>query len=691
MEVQFEMGLDTPVEEPPMAIGDQLSAFLSMVNVAEDIDNDTLNEMGAKIVEDFKLDKASRAEWERMVEGAFDLAKQVTEPKYFAGEAVANIKYPALSTAAVQFASRALPNIIKGKDVVKGKVLGLAVPPNLPKDFQPQTEEDLEYANAVMTLQQTAANKWAKADRIGTFMSYQFMDEIEDWQDDVDQLLATLPIVGCGFKKTFQDGIEDKPQSQYVSAENLVVNYYTKSLKVASRVTHVIELTPNEIQERVRGGVFLDVDMDAPEPSEAKDSRDDDATHTFLEMHTWWDLDDDDYKEPYIITVHKETEQVVRVVSRWDPDGVIENENGEIVKLIPVQYFTRFLFMPAFDGNFYGMGLGSLMSPMNATINDVINQLLDAGKRANRQGGFVGKGINLGKRAALYFKSGEWKHVNNTGDDLRKGIVPLPASEPSSVLFSLLGLMIESTKEVSSVADVLTGEQQGANASPTTTLALIEQGLKVFGSIYKRIHRSLKSEFQKVRRLNRLYLSEEHYQMVMDDPDARKSDFDENDIDVVPISDETELTHTQKLIKAEALNAKKGMGLNDREIDKRYLEAMEIADPEKLLPPEDYEPPEDPEVVIKREKVEVERMQAETERMRVEIEGEYNQARIAKMEADTARSIESAKETASKAIKDEHMEKLDSLTNVVDLLADTIKKLADRNLKEKNDSQRPAG
>jgi len=685
--------LDQPEEMvDELTAMDQLSAYLAMTNVADDIDEDVLKEMGNKVVEDFKIDKSSRAEWERMIEDAFDLARQVTTTKYYAGEVVANIKYPALATAAIQFAARALPNIIKGKDVVKGKVIGLATPPELEQNFQAETEEDLAYAENILGQQQEAVNKWAKADRIGMFMSYQFMDEISDWQDDVDQLLASIPIIGCAFKKTYQDGLEGKPQSPYVSAEDLVVNYYAASLRKAPRATHVFELTPNEVEERVRDKSFLNVDLGDPEATDEKDANDDDATQTFLEQHTWWDIDGDGYKEPYVITVHKESNQVVKVIARFDADGVITDERGDILKIKPVQYFTRFLFMPAFDGNFYGMGFGSLMSPMNTTINDVINQLLDAGKRSNRQGGFLAKGINLGKNAAIYLKTGEWKHVNNTGDDLRKGIVPIPAKDPSSVLFQLLGLMIEATKEVSSVADVLTGEQQGANASPTTTLALIEQGLKVFSSIYKRMHRSFKAEFRKVRRLNRLYLSEEHYKTVLDDPEADIADFAENDIDVVPISDETELTNVQKLIKAEALNAKKGTGLNDREIDKRYLEAMDVPDIEKLLPPENAKPPEDPMLEIKRQEIEVKRMEAMNDKERVEIEKQLAAAKIEKMEADTQRSRMNTEKTAadtkktySEALTDDHMRKLDGLTKVVKMQSDAISKLTDRILEDEDD------
>jgi len=706
---QILLGEPPMVEDPPETTKaiDQLNAYLSMTNIAEDIDEDVLKEMGKKVVEDYKIDLSSREEWEEMIDIALDLAKQMGKEKLFHGERMANVKYPALATAAIQFQARALSNIIKGKDVVKGKVVGLAVPPEAPTPEMPgpmdqppemsmsgppmgqppmPSMEEMVKAEEEQAQQAKVTNKWAKADRIGTFMSYQFLDEMDGWEDDLDQLLTSIPIVGCAFKKTFPEGIDNRPQSSYVSAKDMVVNYYAESFKKASRATHVLRLGPNEIEEKKRSKAFLDQDLGVAEESDENDSRDDEARHIFLEQHTRWDVDDDGYKEPYIITVHKQTEQVVRVVARFDADGIAADEKGDIIKIEPVEYFTRYLFMSAFDGNFYGMGFGSLMGPLNLTINDTINILLDAGKRASRQSGFLGKGVNLGKKAIMYVKSGEWQPVTNTGDDLRKGIVPLPVKEPSPVLFQLLGLMLEASKEVSSVSDVLTGEQQGANASPTTTLALIEQGLKVFSSIYKRTHRSLKSEFRKVRRLNRLYLSDEHYQTVLDDPQAHVSDFYDEDIDVIPVSDETELTHTQKLIKADALNAKKGTGLNDREIDKRYLEALDTPDIEKLLPPEGAEPPEDPELEIKRQELAIKQQEVDNDKRRVDIEEQLANAKIEKSNADTDRSTASADKTRSEAITDEHMEKLDGIEKVMEMQNDAIAKLVDRLIKDNDDT-----
>ena len=66
------------------------------------------------------------------------------------------------------------------------------------------------------------------------------------------------------------------------------------------------------------------------------------------------------------------------------------------------------------------------------------------------------------------------------------------------------GVLQTSAKEISSVQDILTGDVKAQTMSPTVFTALVEQGLKVFTAIFKRIHRALKSEYRKIFRLNRL-------------------------------------------------------------------------------------------------------------------------------------------------------------------------------------------
>lgn len=184
--------------------------------------------------------------------------------------------------------------------------------------------------------------------------------------------------------------------------------------------------------------------------------------------------------------------------------------------------------------------------------------------------------------------------------------------EPSNVLFQLLGLMLDAAKQLSSQAEVLSGEQSKANVPATSTLALIEQGLKVFSAIYLRTYRSLKKEFKKIRRLNELNLTDQEYNKVIDTvqmtpdgpvPFSAKKDYSDEFYDVIPVSGSADISDTQRIIKAQALLELKGQGLNDYEINKRYLEALQIPDVNALLPDPNQPPPPDPKLELEKEKL----------------------------------------------------------------------------------------
>ncbi len=569
----------TPVDVPP-TIDEELPShtgadFLDMAlmaeNVAEELLLSELLTIGRRVVEEYDIDKDSRAAWERRMKEALSLARQLRETKTWGGDVRANIKYPLISTACIQFSSRAYGNIVKGEDYVKVKVFG-------------------EDANG---------EKKKRAERVRIHMNAQLSAATTAWEDEMDQLLISMPLLGVAFKKTYRNFIDSTTVSEYVDPERLVVHYWAKSMETASRVTHVIEMTKNQYLEHTRSGLWRDAGIEHKQPDVSEeelkkkqgDVRDTESTYIFLEQHRWLDLDRDGYKEPYIVTVHKASNEVMRIVPRFRATSVIRNPNGEVIKIIPDQYFTRYLFFPDFDANFYGLGFGILLSPVNETVNSLINQLLDSGTLQNRQSGFINRGIRLmkaGGSGSIKFKAGEWKFVKSAGDDLRKSIFPLPTKEPSATLFSLLGLMLEAAQTLASQAEVLSGEQTQPNVPATTTLALIEQGLKVFSSIYKRIHRALKSEFLKIQRLNMLFTTPEEYNRILDMYDEGKFDprvdYDMDDMDIGPVSSTADVSDTQKIIKAEALMQISGRGLDDQKILARYLDAIQIDNWEELVP-----------------------------------------------------------------------------------------------------------
>jgi len=436
--------------------------------------------------------------------------------------------------------------------------------------------------------------------------------------------------------------------SEYRSPEDICINYWAKSLKTTPRITEIYTLYPNEIEERKRNGLFLDIDLG--QSTSTKDEKkehstsDPDRPHVFLEQHTYYDLDEDGYKEPYVITVHKDTRKVVRITARFHMKSIKHDADGKILKIEPNHYYAKFTFMPSPDGAIYDFGYGSLLLPINSSINTTINQLLDSGTIRNSQTGFIGKGLQLGKGRGggiLKFKLNEWKTVAFTGDDLRKNLFPLPTKEPSAVLFNLLGFMVQAGDRLSSVSEIMSGEAGGANERPTTTLARIEQGLKVFSSIHKRLFRAFREEYKKLFRLNRIYLEPKAYYTILDEQKViARDDYDSKTCDVIPVADPNELSNTQKLLKAQMLAEMRGQGFNDQEINRRLLEAMQIPDIEALMSTQP--PPPDPKLVLEDKKIMLDQARLEFDMAKFEFERNEIEARTERTIAQAIESLANA-------------------------------------------------
>lgn len=551
-----------------------------------DIDENELQRLGMRVKLEFDIDENSRADWMTKTKDAMDLAMQIAQPKLYPWPKASNVIFPLMTTASMQFAARAYPAIVAGRDIVRGTVIG--DDSGRPKMVNGQP---VMGPNGAPVWDEAPGAKQIRATRIGDHMSFQLIDEQPEWEVETDLMLVRLPMVGCEFRKSYFDPAKGRNASMLVSALNLVVNYKAKSLETAPRITEKLELYPLEIKERERAGTFREIRYtNSPDAS-----GDEDAPQKFLEQHRWWDLDGDDFPEPYIVTVHEASAQVVRIVARFDLDGVKYNATrGRIVRIEPIHFYTKYDFIPNPDGGIYGVGFGQLLKPINESINTTLNMLIDSGHLANTGGGFIGKGLSM-NAGSMRFQAGEWKQVNATGQTVRESIVPLPIKEPSMVLFQLLGMLIDAGKEIAAIQNVLSGDADsvGANASPTTVLALIEEGMKVYTWIYKRIHRALKAELHKLYELNRKYLNEEtSYRVGSDWKTITRADY-EKGAGVEPVSDPTMVTNMQKLGRAQILlPLKDDVRMNFQEITTRLFQAASIDNIPKLYNPNPQPPPE---------------------------------------------------------------------------------------------------
>lgn len=646
-DVEFEEEQEIEEVEPartdrsPAEIRKNLIDWIENPNIARDIAQDVLDKLGTLVVREYEIDENSRAEWKSEAQSALDFATQKAPSKQYPWEDASNIIFPLITTAALQFNARAYGAIIHGRNVVKGVVWGddngtpatqtgsQGAPPQI-QDGQP------------LWLVPPGA-KTERAEKIGEHMSWQLLEQMPEWEAQTDQLLTDLPIVGGAVRKTFRDAVNDCNSSVLVPLMKLVWNMKAPSFEKAPRHTEIQTFYPHEIEEFERDderflpqlygpGDAGDIE-DAAGEQTATDTSDTSAPHTFLEQHRRYDLDDDGYAEPLTITVHKRSGKVVRIIARYEEEGIIsDSKNSEIKRVDPIDSYTLFRFLPNPKGGSYPVGFGHLLKPLNEAVNTTINQMFDAGHLQIAGGGFVGTGLGL-HAGNMNFSIGEYKPVNTKGQNIRDSVYQLQWPGPSETLFKLLGFLVGAAKEVSSIQDILTGDASMANASPTTILALIEQGTKIYTAIYKRIYRSMKAELSKLYRLNRIYLTEDQRYRVGDTWRTVTPEDYRLGGGVEPVADPTDVTDAQRLGRASVVvdAAKDSPLVNQLEALRRLFTAAQVDRISDLLPDKMPPPPPNPDLIKaqnEQAKVKIQQQQAETQAQELQFKIAQDSARL---------------------------------------------------------------
>jgi chaperonin GroES len=571
-----------------------LAAQVDDNNIARHLDADTLQEIAQLVVKEYEIDENSRAEWKSEAEQALKFATQESEPKQYPWPKASNIIYPLITSASLQFNARAYPAIIQNRNVVKGVVWGNDEGTPATQDGKIDGPPVIDPETQEIQWLIKPGEKTMRASKIGEHMSWQLLDEMPEWESQTDQLLTQLPIVGGAVRKTYWDFGDNRSCSALVPLMNIVWNKHAASFEKAPRVTEILTLYPHEVKEKeLADETFLPISYYSGDDADGEyeqASDDSEAPRIYLEQHRRYDLDGDGYPEPYVITVHKGSSQVVRIVARYEQEGIRADDAGNILSVEPVDYYTLYPFLPDPKGGSYPVGFGHLLKPMNEAINTTLNQMFDAGHLQIAGGGFIGTSLSLSSGPTA-FRLGEYIPVNNKGQSIRDSVFPLPFPGPSQTLFELLGFLVQAAEKTASVQDILTGDTARlADTQPTTLLALIEQGMKVYTAIYKRIYRALKGEFVKLYRLNRLYLAEDtRFKVGNDWKSVSQEDYRQGG-GVEPIADPTMVTDMQKMARAGVLMPLAAdPQIDHTEVLRRYLEAADIPGIDKLI-----KPPQDP-------------------------------------------------------------------------------------------------
>lgn len=619
-------------------------------NIAERLPKSKLKEIGDDAVASYKKDDNSRADWVQKHEKILKLALQVAEKKQFPWPNAANVKYPLLTTASISFASRVYPEIIQDDAVVKCKAFG--------------ADPD--------------QSKYYRADRVAKHMSWQLLVKSKNWVSDTDKLLHMLPIMGTVFRKVYWDLFTNSPKSDLCNPLDVIVNNGAASLETAIRITHRFQVSKNYIVERVRSGLFLDVDLEGLQESLndrqvwshqeldiASEEEDYNQTIELIEQHCMLDLDGDGYAEPYIVVVNPPSSKVLAIYARFDPVLDIQlNDNDEIKRISALQHFVAYDFIPSADGSFYSTGFGHLLYPINETINSVINNLLDSGTLSNLQGGFISRMFKI-KGGTVRPAMGEFQVVDIApGMSLGDQILPFAFKEPSQVLMALLQFLVDAAKEMASINDVMTGQALPQNSPTGATMEISNQGMKVFNCISKRLYKALQVELDIRFKLNSRYLDDEEYFVFHDDEQAVvKQDYSEEGLDVYPVADPSMSSESLKQMQASVImtlmQTPMAQVLNMQAVAMEVFKFAGIKEAQNLIQqPDPNAPPpiEQQELELKAQELQVtaeiedkkaqtKAYDAQSKRMQVEMKMKESQSKILKMRADAMKDFATAEQS----------------------------------------------
>jgi chaperonin GroES len=558
---------DTPRESP-----NDKSALERIIKLADYTGNlmDVLppgvcHAMAEDAIREWEIDLASRKRWEDVAERGLILAEQEDDAdeagqKDYPFEGAADVHYPILTTAALQFQARVLPAIIRGDEVFGVKTFDppaqrpspLQIAKGAPQPQDPATAQQqgqqVQADSQQMQMQDLAAEaRSARAKRVKMYLNYTVFYKMDNWAGETDQLMMEMPIVGIGFKKTYKGkaGI----QTDYVSGLRLVVNNAAKSLRRAPRITQEFDIYPYEIDEGIREGRYAEVSL-------AVMGDDPEAAREWIEQHRMEDLDGDGMAEPYIVTIDVRERRCMRIEAAFTADDVVIDEVKQRVKRIDrhVQFAT-YLFLPSPRGGLYGLGLARLLQTITDSVDTSLNQLIDAGNAQIAGGGFIGSQVRLqgsGQGGAVYFQPGEFKTVSMAGQDIRQAIWERTVPQPSDVALKTLELLIAAAKDIASVKDVVTGDTP-ATAPVGTTMALQDQALTVFSSIFSRLYRGLGEEaqntYQAIKRYADAEMRAEYRELTGGDLDE---DFKGDGTDIRPAADPRVVTKMQKIARVQS-------------------------------------------------------------------------------------------------------------------------------------------
>lgn len=554
---------------------DQTGLPPELQNIAVSLKEEELKEIAERCLAEFEEDDRSRKPWLEMNAHWLALYYQQDAPTNPPWRDSSSEGIPMLAEACTQFHARAYQAFFPNKIPFRA----------IPAESIAKADTD-------------------RADRVTKHMHHQLMVEDRSYRKKKDALLLSVPLHGSFFTKVYFDPLRQKNCVDNIRAEDLILPYGIgpRELSEIDRKTHVIFKSVHQTKLWAASGYFITPAVAYTQTEQSPTTREiDKATGLvpggrpdsvyyakLIEQHRLLDLDGDGLEEPYIVTVDCTARKVLRIAIRYETDetGIPSNDKE------PREHFVDWNFMPNPDGA-YGLGMGHLIGKINTAVNKMLRQTVDAGTLANMKSGFFNKTMDV-KKGEISMNMGKFTGVNPGSGALKDNFMEFTFSGPDTTTFQALQLLMSRGDRLATTTEAITGQTDSVQ-QPTALLALIDQSLQVFSTVYERLFYSWEKELSLIYDLNSKYLPESKYVAILgleglDRLQIGKMDY-APDLRIVPIVDTKGGTEKQRLAHADAewqfvlsnpLIAQSPPHLY--EASKRYLEAIGSRDIDRILP-----------------------------------------------------------------------------------------------------------
>jgi len=594
-------------------------------NLVDKIDDDELNRISADLMRGIDDDLLSRKDWiEARAQGIKLLGLKIELPSLQGAtdgapvEGMSRVRHPLLLEAVLRFQANCRSELLPTDGPVK-----------IRNDDNTATLEEDQIATALQR-----------------DLNHYLTSTATEYYPDTDRMLLMLGFGGTAFKKVYYCPLRNRPVSESVDADDLIVNNDATDLANAKRITHRLMMRPSVVKRMQILGVYRDVDLGTalarrldPLQREEKDQQGISAESTnpldrdreIYECYCELDVKGFEHKHkgrvtgleiPYRVTIDVSSKQILSIVRNYD----------EEVADLPVakKVFVKYTYVPGFG--FYDIGLLHILGNTTNAITAAWRELLDAGMYSNFPG-FLMADTGARQNTNIFrVPPGGGALVKTGGMPISQAIMPLPYQPPSQALMALVDNIANTGMRVGGTSELQVGEGR-PDAPVGTTLAMIEQATKIENSVHKRLHAAQAEEFKMLCDCFR-----QHPESFWQRNAKPAMPWDQQtflqaleDFDLVPQADPNTASHTQRVMKIMALKQLQQANPSMYDpiaIDTAALQAIGWSNPSQFMAPPSAQQKPPPEMIQAIAKVQNETKTADARMLEAQARMQETQAKI---------------------------------------------------------------